>query len=193
VSGLPAQILRNVSTPLSIFNRINLRERSSRPTATEHSEGQDKHHDLRSTVQSGGDDVVILDEKLGALPSQIVLREKAESEEHRDSRVDTHEEVTHLPQDNRGVDVAEGWVRVEAVGEPKGNWYKESQQVRDRHPLVLGADGECVRCDTPGDSKCVELLDVLAGPDVGASKTFQDGSLVVDDSGHVSVLRGKNV
>jgi hypothetical protein len=174
--------------PFGISRRINSREGSSRSTATENSKGQNEHHDLRSTIQSRGDNVVVLDKELRALPPQVVLGEETEGEEHRDGRVDTDKEVTHLPQDDRGVDVPECCVRIKAIGEPKGNRDKETKQVGDRDPLVFGADGESVTCNTPSDSQGVELLYVLAGPDVGASESFQDGSLVVDDPANVLML-----
>ena len=79
-------------------------------------------------------------------------------------------------------------MRIKAVGEPKGNRDKETKQVGDCDPLVFGADGESVTCDTPSDGQGVELLDVLAGPNVGASESFQDGSLVVDDPANVLML-----
>lgn len=80
-------------------------------------------------------------------------------------------------------------MRIVAVGEPKRDRDNETKKVGDRDPLIFGANGEGVTCDTPSDGQGVELLDVLAGPDVGASKTLQNRSLVVDDSVHTSVFR----
>lgn len=62
---------------LDISKRVHLRERSGCSTTTKHSEGQNEDHDLSTTVQRRGDDVVVLDEELGALPPQVVLGEEA--------------------------------------------------------------------------------------------------------------------
>ena len=69
----------------------HLREGSSCTTATKHSKSQDEDHDLGTAVQSRGNDVVILDEELGALLPQIPLGKEAQEEVYADSRVDTNE------------------------------------------------------------------------------------------------------
>ena len=112
------------------------------------------------------------------------MREEAESEKHGDGGIDADKEVTHLPEDDGGVDVAEGGVWVVAVDEPEGNGDDEADEIGDRDPLVFGADGEGVAGDAPGDGEGVELLNVLAGPDVRAGEAFEDGCLIVDDSGY---------
>ena len=55
---------------------------------------------------------------------------------------------------------------VEAVDEPEGDRDDEADEVGDRDPLVFGADGEGFAGDAPGDGEGVELLDVLARPNV---------------------------
>jgi len=67
-----------------------------------------------------------------------------------------------LPKDNGRVDISEGWVRIEAIGEPERNWDQEADEIGDRDELVFGANGEGLARDTPCDRQCVELLDVLS-------------------------------
>ena len=62
----------------------NLRKRSGSPTTTKDGESQDEHHDLGSTVQGRGDDVVVLDEELGTLLAEVPLREESQEVEHAD-------------------------------------------------------------------------------------------------------------
>ena len=161
----------------------NLRERSSSATPPKHCKRQNKHHNLRSTVQRCRHNIVVLDEEFRTISPEVELREEAESEKHGNGGVDPHKQVAHLPEDDGRVDVAEGGVRVVAVDEPEGHGDDEADEVGDRDPLVFGADGEGVAGDAPGDGEGVELLNVLAGPDVRAGEAFEDGSLVVDDSG----------
>jgi len=89
-----------------------------------------------------------------------------------------------LPQDDGGVDVAEDWVRPVSVCEPERDRDHETDEIGNGDPLVFCADGEGVRGDGPGDGEGVELLDVLAGPDVGPSEALEDGGLVIDDGYH---------
>jgi len=56
-------------------------ERSSSPTSAENREGENEHHNLRTTVQRRGDNIVVLDEELGPLPAEIELREESDGEE----------------------------------------------------------------------------------------------------------------
>ena len=80
------------------------------------------------------------------------MREEAESEKHGDGGIDADKEVTHLPEDDGGVDVFErGVMPVEAVGEPEGDWDEESDKVGDCDPFVFAADREGVAGNTPGD------------------------------------------
>jgi hypothetical protein len=162
----------------------NSRERSSSATAPKHSKRQNKHHDLRPTIQRRRHNIVVLDEELRTISPEVELREEAESEKHGNGGIDPHKQVAHLPEDDGGVDVAEGGVRVIAVDEPEGHRDDEADEIGDRDPLVFGADGEGVAGDAPGDGEGVELLNVLAGPDVRAGEAFEDGGLVVDDSGY---------
>lgn len=50
--------------------------------------------------------------------------------------------------------------------------------------MVLCADGEGIVGDTPGNGQRVELLDVLAGPNVGAQNTEQNFTLILDNGNH---------
>lgn len=164
-------------------------ERSRSSASTEDGESKNEHHDLSSTIESSGNNVVVLDEKLWALLSEIPLSKEPKEEEDTDSRVDTNEQVTHLPEDDGEIDVAEERVGEVAIEEPEGDGNDEAENIGDCDPLVLRADGEGVLCDGPGDGEGVELLDVLTRPNVGANETLEDRSLVVDDAGEKSVLR----
>jgi len=164
------------------------RERPGCTTATKHGKGQDEDHDLGSTVQSRGHDVVVLDEELGALLSQIPLSEEAKEIEDAEGGVDADEEEAHLPEDDGCVDVSECGMWVVAVGEPEGNWDGESDEICYRDPFILGTDRESFTCDTPSDGKCVELLDVLSAPDIGAGEALQDWSLIVNDPGAIALV-----
>lgn len=54
--------------------------------------------------------------------------------------------------------------------------------------MVPRADGEHLAGDGPGDGEGVVLLDVLAGPDVGAGNGGKDEELVGDDGLHHNVV-----
>lgn len=119
---------------------MHLREWAGRSTTTKYSEGQDENHDLCSTVERRRSDVVVLDKQLWTLPSEIPLREEAEEEEHADGRVDTNEQITHLPEDDGQVDVSERGMRIELICKPHWDWDEEPDYVGDRDPLVFGAN-----------------------------------------------------
>ena len=107
----------------------HLRERSGSTAGAKHSKGQDEDHDLGTTVQSRRNDVVVLDEELGVLLPQIPLGEETQEEEHADGRVDTNKQITHLPEDDGRVDVSKRWMRVKAIGEPKGDWDDKTDEI----------------------------------------------------------------
>ena len=158
-----------MSTLAPVFFGIDhLREVVGCTTATKHRKSQDEDHDLGTTVQSRRNDVVVFDEELGPLPSEVPLSEETQEEEHADGRVDANEEVTHLPKNDGQVDVSQSWMRIVAVEEPDWDRDNETEKVGYCDPLVFGTDGEDVTGDTPGDGQRVELLHVLSTPDVGS-------------------------
>jgi len=118
------------------------------------------------------------------LLSQPVLCEDADEVEHGDGRIDTDEEVTHLPQDDGQVEVSEYRAFGVAVEEPKGNWDDEAEEVRDCDPLIFGTDGVFVFGYAPRNGQGVELLDELPAPNVGALEPLQDWFLILDDRNH---------
>jgi hypothetical protein len=146
----------------------HLREGSGFSATTEHSKGQDEDHDLGTTIERRRSDIVVLDEELGILPSQIPLSEESEEEENTNGRVDTDEQVAHLPKNDGSVNVSPRGMREESISNPERERSKKAEEVCNRDPLVFGTDGEHVRGNTPGNGKRVELLDVLTRPDVGA-------------------------
>lgn len=100
--------------------------------------------------------------------ADVKLADESQDEEHGQRAVDADEQVAHVPQDDRGVEVAPVLVAGEAEGEVGWDWYDEAEEEGESDPFVAGADAEHVLGDGPGDGEGVELLDVLAGPDVGA-------------------------
>lgn len=89
-------------------------------TATKYSECQDEHHDLSSTIQGGGNNVVVLDEEDWIVLSDIPLRNETQREVHSDRRVDANKEVTHIPEDDGQVNVSPEDMGPVSVDEPEG-------------------------------------------------------------------------
>jgi len=69
--------------------------------------GEQEDHDLGSTVQRGGDEVVPLDEFQWLVLSEVELSEEADDEVDPDGRVDTNNEVSKVPEDDGKIQVAE--------------------------------------------------------------------------------------
>lgn len=75
------------------------------------------------------------------------------------------------------------------MSDPEGEWDCEADDVLDRYPLILGADGEHVFCNGPRDGERVELSNVLPGPYVRAFDGSEELSLVVDYRQHHAVVQ----
>ena len=150
------------------FGRDHLRERVGCTTATKDCERQDEDHDLGTTVQSRRNDVVVFDEELGPLPSEIPLSEETQEEEHADGRVDANEEVAHLPKNDGHVDVTPSWMWEKPVHDPERERHNESDEVGYCDPLVFRTNGKDVTGDTPRNGQRVELLNILSTPDIGS-------------------------
>lgn len=164
------------------------RERHRLPTPSKDRKTQDENKNLSPSVHGRGDEIVIADEELRVVLAQVPLREEADEEVAEDGRVDADEEVSHVPEDDTEVEVLEEADLGVAVQEPEGERDREAQEVRERDPLVPPADGEHLAGDGPRDSEGVVLLDVLAGPDVGAGDGGKDVILVGDDGLHHNVI-----
>ena len=160
------------------------RERMRLATTASHGKSKNKHHDLSTAVHGRRDEVVVLDEQRGVVLAEVELADESHDEEHGQGAVDADEQVAHVPEDDRGVDVAPVLVSGPAVGEVCRDWDDEADQEGQRDPLVARADAEHLAGYAPGDGEGVELLYVLAGPDVGALDRLQDLALVLDDRDH---------
>ena len=74
-----------------------MREVSYSTGATTDSERVDEHHDLSSTIESGGEQEVVFTEPTGSVTTEVVLREDGHAEGGEHGRVDTDTEVTEGP------------------------------------------------------------------------------------------------
>ena len=110
------------------------------------------------------------------------MREEAQEVVHENGRVDANEKIAHIPQNDRQVDVSEERRWSEFVEDVKWEWDNEAEQVCYCDPLVSPANGEEFGSHAPSDGERVELLDVLSTPNVGALDTYQDWSLILDDT-----------
>jgi hypothetical protein len=144
------------------------RERMRFATPASHSKGENEHHDLSTAIHRRGDKVVVLDEQRGMVLADVKLTDESHDEEHRQRAVDADEQVAHVPEDDGRVDVSPLLVTGQAVGDVGWDWYDKANEEGESNPFVARADAEHFAGDTPGDGESVELLDVLAGPDVAA-------------------------
>jgi hypothetical protein len=146
-------------------------------------ESKQEDQDLGATVEGRRDQVVPLDEVLGAVLAQVELAEDADGVVAEDGRVDAGDQVAQVPQDDAGVQVApDALLREEAVHDVEGERGREADEVGDGDPFVARADGEDFGGDGPGDREGVELLEIDAGPDRGTFDGDEVVGLVVDDA-----------
>jgi len=96
---------------------------------------------------------------------------------------------THVPEDDAQVDIIEELDLGVSVNEPEWDWDDEAKQVGNCNPLVTSTDGEHVAGDGPSDGEGVVLLDILAGPDIGAFDGGEDLVLVGHDGLHHYVVK----
>ena len=69
--------------------------------------------------------------------------------------------------------------------EPEWNGNEQAKDISPRDPLVALAVGEeLMRKRAPGDGLRVVLLNLLAGPDIGALDRHQDVALMEEDRAH---------
>lgn len=151
-------------------------------TTSSHCEGKDEHHNLGSSVHRRRDEVVVLDEELWAILSKVELCKVCDEEESRHGTVDTHEEVSHKPQNDGRVQISPSLLSSPLVHQVGWDRDEESDQEGQRNPLVLGSDTEHLGRNAPGYSQGVELLNVLSGPDISALDARQDWCLVLNNA-----------
>ncbi len=124
------------------------REWSRNTAAPIHSECQHEDAHLGATIQRRRNKIVPLDEVLRSVLSKIVLANNANDIITPDGGVDANAEVTHIPKDNRRIEIAPDTLSGEApVEEIEWEWDNEADEIGDCHPLVAGADGEHFWCD----------------------------------------------
>lgn len=166
----------------------NLRELYRVAATAKDGKCEDKDQNLGSAIESGGDNVVVLDKELWAVLAEPPLRTEAKNEIAKNGSVDTDEQPAHIPEDDGEVDVRHEPVGPDFVDDPEGERNEESKKVRDGDPLVASAYTEHVLGNGPGDGKSVELLDVLSRPDVTALDRGEDRSLGAHDGQHHDVV-----
>jgi len=119
------------------------RERTLHSTGTSNGKTQKEDHDLGSTIESSGNEIVPPDELRCSILSQIELTKEANCEENPDGRVDSNDEVSEVPQDDGEIEVGPDSLVGEEFGhEVEWEWNGESEEVGDADPLVTGAKGE---------------------------------------------------
>lgn len=131
-------------------------ERSSLTASTKDRKGQDEDKNLSATIKCGTDNVVVLDEQLRVAATNEPLRDETDDEEHGNTGVDADKQPTHVPQDDRHVQVLKHGVFGVAVSQPEGDRNDETDQVREGDPLVPAANGEELSGHGPGYSKSIE-------------------------------------
>lgn len=136
-------------------------------TAAKDGKGEDEHKDLSTTVQGGRQEVVVLDEQLRLVLSQVELREKPKNKVAEDGGIDAHKQPAHVPEDNGSVEEHQGspsseLTGCEAVHEVEGDWDTKADDECNCNPLVTSTNREHVLGDRPGYSKSIELLDICA-------------------------------
>lgn len=159
-------------------------ERMGFTTTTRNRERKDEDHNLCASVHGCRDKIVVFDKQLWVVLANPELTDESKNEEHCERAVDADEQVAHIPENDRWVEVAPGWVFGVAVGNVRGNRNDEANQVGQCNPLVTRTHTEHFGCDAPCNRKSVELLDVLTGPDVCALNRLQDWSLILDNTVH---------
>lgn len=153
-------------------------------TASSDCKSQDKDHDLSATVHGRRNEIVVLDEQVRVVLADVELTDKGQDEEHGQRTVDSDEQVAHVPEDNGRVEVTPVLVAGHAVSNVQRNGHKESNEIGQSDPLITRAHAEHLARNAPSNGKSVELLYVLAGPDVCTLDGLQDLCLVLYDRVH---------
>lgn len=143
--------------------------------------GENEHHNLSTSIHSGGDKVVVLDEELWVVLAEVELRKVGDQEESGKGAVDSDEEVAHEPENDRRVEISPGLLSGNLVHDVGGKWDEEADQEGKGDPFVLGSNAEHDGSNTPRNGQRVELLNVLTRPNVRSENTCKNRCLVLDD------------
>lgn len=145
---------------------------------------------LRSTVETGRHEVVVLPEPRRAVPPEVELREDGDTHRREDGRVDADGKVTEAPAGDGRDELVEAPLGEEAVGKVEGKGHGETDDDRDRNDEVGRAGSVHVLGErSPCDGLRVERLNLLSRPNVGTLNGEEDLALVVDDRLHDDELK----
>lgn len=174
--------------PIAVVPPVR-RERMRTSAPPLHRKGEYEHNDLCSTVHRRREDIVILDKPLRMVRSDVPLGREADKEIGEDGGVDADTKPTDIVSHDGGVPVPEPRSGEQAVEQVEGKGDHEADEEGEGDPLVTGAVAEHVAGKSaPGYGLRVVLLDVLAGPDVGALDGEEDIALVVDNGDHHDIV-----
>lgn len=175
-----------IQTPIRIPTNIispPRRKRSCNTTSPGDRKREQEDHDLGAAIHAGRDEVVPLDELLGAVLAEVPLADEADDEVDPDRGVDADDEVAHVPEDDGQVEVGPHLdVGLELVHDVEGQGDQEAEEVGCGHPFVALPEGEHLGRHGPGDGVGVDGLDPGAGPDGGSFDGEEDGGLLFDDA-----------
>lgn len=164
---------RKIRVPSPLGERVRF------ATSTGNRKSENEHHDLRTAIHRRRHKVVVLDEQRRVVLAEVKLADESNNEEHSHRAVDTDKKVAHVPENDRRVEIAPVLVAGEAVCEVSWNGHNEADQERQSDPLVARANTEHLAGNAPGDGESVELLNVLARPDVGTLHRLEDLALIL--------------
>lgn len=131
-------------------------------TGTEDGKVEDEGAHLGSTVEGGGEQVVVLCERSGVLPSPVELRGDTHDHGREHGSVDADGHVATVLGDHGGVNFVESESGEEPVSDVEwdGDGKSNTKSCRDE-PVGLAGGVHFGRKSTPGDSVRVVRLSVL--------------------------------
>lgn len=174
--------------PIAIVPPVR-RERMRTSAPPLHRKGEYEHNDLCSTVHRRREDIIILDKPLRMVRPNVPLGREADEEIGENGGVDADTKPADIVGYDGGVPVPETGSGEQAVEQVEGKGDHEADEEGESDPLVTGAVAEHVAGKSaPGNGLRVVLLDVLAGPDIGALDGEEDIALVVDNGDHHDVV-----
>jgi len=123
------------------------------PGRSKNGEHQNETNNGGASVHARAEDVVVFDEPLRAVLSQIELREEASSVVEEESAMGPVLEVCHCRCDDGRVPVVDPKLGEYLVDKPEGQRGEEPDDEGEGHPLIPGARRIHVFCEaTPADS-----------------------------------------
>jgi hypothetical protein len=130
-------------------------ELDNMPGRSKHGEHQNEANNGGASVHARTENVVILDEPLGAVLAQVKLGEEASGVVKEESAVGALLEVCHCGCDDGRVPVVDPEFRDHLVDKPERQRGEEPDDEGEGHPLISGTSRVHVFCEaTPADSLC---------------------------------------